>query len=153
MKEIFLLLIISTLLFSCKKDGKKDMNGKTTYDLLINKKWKINNKTGYFDGIDSVGNYATWPDYSKDDYICFYDNQTYEQNAGKLLNPFYAKQIMDQGTWQLTSNNQVINCVSQLAGIDDYQLKIVEITETKLSVEYNFSGENYKITDSFIVIP
>lgn len=154
MKKILLLLIISTVFFSCKKDDTKN-DSKSRYDLLINKKWKINGETGYINGIYNAGDYESWPDYLKDDYFYFHDDLTYEENTGQLPNPNFPDKIQDYGTWQLTTSDQFISLTSEVPGTITYPLKIVELTETTLKVEYTYSdsGKDYKVTDSFIVIP
>lgn len=153
MKKIFLLLILSSSLFSCKKDNADSK--KSNYDLLINKKWKINGETGSINGVAVNSGYDSLPDYSKDNYFYFYDNLNYEQNAGKLLDPDSPDQIIDHGTWQLTTSDQFISLTSLTPGAITYPLKILELTETNLKIEYTFSdsGKVYIVDDSFIVIP
>lgn len=149
-----LFLIISAVLFSCKKDAAKATE-KTRYDLLINKKWQINGETGTINGVSVASDFDSWPDYEKDDYFYFHDNLTYEENAGKLLNPNSPGQILDHGTWQLTTSDQFINLKSETSGIITYPLKIIKLTETTLTVQYTFSdsGKDYVVNDDFISVP
>lgn len=153
MKKILLLFLTVTVMFiSCKKKETSNQ-AKTKYDLLVNKKWKINAISGYDNGVYIPDGYTSSSDYAKDNYFYFYDNLRYEENEGVLRAPRSTEQIIDQGTWQLTTSDRFINFTSDNPNDDEIPFKILELTETTLVVEADNSQFNVLAKYSFIVIP
>lgn len=150
MKQILFALFLTTVLLSCSK--KKDSTSTTSrYDLLVNKKWKISAISGYTtSGVYVPDDFSSLPAYDKDDYFYFHDNLKYEQNAGPLLDPDHPSQIIDAGSWQLTTSDQFITLVSDTTGVTYNPLKIITLTKTNFSFEEELPFSGNKVTYSFI---
>lgn len=149
-----LIFYILLLLFSCgKKNNSTPPVPKTKYDLLINKKWKVSGESGTSNGVFYPDVFSALPDWAKDEYFFFYDNLNYEENAGPLKQPGFTDQILDHGTWQLTTSDKFITLTSVVAGQSSGSLKILDLTETTLSVEEDDPVTGNIINHSFTKIP
>lgn len=155
MKKTFLFFTFSLLLFSCKKEDAKKDSSKTRYDLLVNKKWQITGESGYKNGVFVPDDFASWEDYEKDDYITFRDDLTYEQNQGPLKKPGFQNSITDYGTWELTTSDKFISFNSSVPGTTSTSVKIIELTENKLSFQETDSipGTKIIVNISFKPVP
>jgi hypothetical protein len=125
----------------------------TKHDLLINKKWKVISLSGIINGVFYPDQYSSLPDWAKDDYFYFYDNLTYEINAGAVKEAGATSQITDSGSWQLTSSDQFITLTTVELGHRNGLLKILELTDTKLTVEENDAATGNVIDHSYGAIP
>lgn len=142
MKKIIALFILIILIYSCKKNSSAS-SSQSRYNLLVDKKWKIIAISGYTtSGQYVTDDFSNLPDYDKDDYLYFYNNLNYEQNAGPLKQPGDTAQILDYGTWVLTTSDQFISCTSFVPGTTIPPLKILILNKTTLRFQENepFSG-------------
>lgn len=109
-KTILVLIIFSSLMFSCKK--KNDQKSKTI--LLTQKPWlyakfeeKIN--TGVWSD-----DYTNWLSCEKDDQIIFRTNNTYEENEGASKCSPSDPQIISSGAWAFTNNETKITVYTEV---------------------------------------
>lgn len=143
MKKIFFILLLSGLITSCTKSGSnpEKEKEKSRTDLLINKKWKIAAMGATLeDGSKIEDSYSSFRDYEKDDYYYFKPDLTFTLNANTLKKPGETKEILDAGTWKLINNDTYLELKSTIQSppgqtTSYYPTKILELTETKLSLE------------------
>jgi hypothetical protein len=153
MKKVIYLFALGLLFLSCKKNHDATLT-KSRFELISDKKWQIAALSGVVNGITITDAYSGLPDYDKDDYYYFKDNLSYELNANLLKRSGYPEQIIDSGTWQLTTSDSflVLNSRgSNMVTIDP--INILELTEDKLVIQWTDSqyGDIRKYT--FKAIP
>jgi Lipocalin-like domain len=136
---------------SCKKDetpepvlGAKD---------LIAKKWKqVSAIETYSYQPGSTDVFSSYDECDKDDITIFNTNGTYNYSAGALKCSANSPDVLESGTWTLTSNDTKISITS---GGTTYALTIAELTATSLKLKDIESIPLGSITTSstFVLVP
>jgi hypothetical protein len=130
--NIFLLLITVFLITGCKKEKQQPA---TKQQLLTKKSWILKEYTGIrlSDGV-TTDLYASMNPCEKDDEYVFIPDNTFEVTNG-YLRCGSAPYILQQGDWQFTDNETVIEILIRFgvgtAGRRKYKIALITDTELK----------------------
>ena len=138
-KAVTCILIISFSSSSCSKstDASTSATAATKTQLLTSSDWIIigleyrkETATTWTD------DYALWLACQKDNKFVFKTNNSYEFNEGaSKCNPS-DPQILQAGTWQLTSNETVLAIQQETNGTDAFNANIESLTSNSLIFSY-----------------
>ena len=136
MKKLFLGLIISTTLFSCKKDEATTTNPstKTRTQYLTQKPWT-----------NAIG----LPPCNTDDITIFKTDFTYVEDNGATKCNTSDPQILETGTWSFTTNETHLNYNRNLGAAShtlDWKIEQLDDNIFVYSYFYFPSPVYYKIT-------
>ncbi|MBV6441345.1 MAG: hypothetical protein DYG98_03500 [Haliscomenobacteraceae bacterium CHB4] len=145
-KPVFYLLGLGLALFlgACDKDSDA-----SNTDKLTNGQWKITSWVAKFtfNGVDqTVDVYAQSPACDKDDFAEFNTDGTLVLDEGATkCNPIDPQQ--ETGTWELTQNETHLVVTS---GDLSFDAEIVELTDSKLTVEYEVNQNGIVTTNEIV---
>jgi hypothetical protein len=155
MKNILILLFLFSLLTiaSCNKDDDQDGSNQQNRQLLVNKKWQIQSNIS----IDSMNRetdlFSGQEEYTKDDYLIFNSDSTYELNDNIILQSDTASKIIDSGTWLLSSDNNQLLRHSDMYQRDYQPAFIKTLSASSFVIESYFPSDRSTIRTSYISVP
>ncbi len=146
---VLVLLIVSTLAWSCKKDDNKP----DRLDLLVEKNWRLTALT-IDPSIDWFGNgtlvtniYAQLNNCDRDDLYIFERNGVYKLDEGPTkCSPNDPQTIT--GTWTFNPDKTVIT-VNITGGSNSYTIKELESKRMVLEYQERFGGVTYTLTGTY----
>lgn len=128
--NLIILLFITGLLASCKKDVSK-----TPAELLTNGCWKVTKKEQKFENTD----YQDITDYldacDLDNCLTYTSDGKFTENEGETKCSAEDPDLVTEGTWTLSADNKTLSIVAD--GVSkDYNVEV--LTEDMLVVERTF---------------
>jgi hypothetical protein len=155
MRQIFISWILfSAIAFtSCDKDDTDTGSNNFHPETLIDKKWQIqsnisidsmNRETDLFSGQEA---------YTKDDYLIFAADSTYQLNDNIILQSDTASKIIDSGTWLFSADNSHLLRHSDMYERDYEPALIKALTANSFMTETYFASDKSTIRTSYISVP
>jgi len=155
MRRIFILCIVFSEIayVSCDKDDSASGNNNFRPETLIDKKWQIQSNIS----IDST-NHETdllsgQEGYTKDDYLIFAADSTYQLNDNIILQSDTASKIIDSGTWLFSADNTQLLRHSDMYEHDYEPALIKTLTANTFVTETYFASDRSTIRTSYISVP
>ena len=91
--------------------------------------------------------------YKKDDYLIFNEDSTYQLNDNIILQSDTASQIIDSGSWLLSSDNKQLLRHSDMYEHDYEPAVIKTLTCSTFITETYFPSDRSTIRTSYISVP
>lgn len=139
--------MLSSVLFSCKKDNDDNNQAKSKSTLLTQGSWHITQLLRRSDPADAWTTTSGDP-CRADDILTFNSNLTWSQDDAAIPCGSGNPQIVETGDWNFTSNETHLNFKRTSYGGQVQDWTIDQLDETTMVVEYYYpvGGPYYKIT-------
>ena len=109
--------------------------------ILVSKKWKLTGMTVKLANGTTRNEYDSLPLFRKDDYFFFRADSTYELNDNIDTMPGKNSKILDAGVWSMDNKDTRLNMHSDLLNTNYTPARILELTNTTLSLERSHPGD------------
>jgi hypothetical protein len=118
--------------------------------MLIGKKWQAVSIMSRSDTSDAeIDRFINLPEYSKDDFLRFNADSTYELNDNLVLRSDTTSIIIDAGNWELTDGNNYLQMHSSVFTTTYHPALIKELTGASLLLERYFSSDSSTVTTRY----
>lgn len=134
-----LLLVIVLSYFGCTEDDNIVIERKQW--VLINTRWQLTGLSEKTAGGPFSNKYDSLPSFRKDDYFLFHADSTYELNDHLDTMPGKNSKVLDAGVWRINAAQTHIEMHSDVFNADYNPARIVELTNTRLSLERVHPGD------------
>ena len=154
MRQIFISCILFCVIgfTSCDKDDSAG-DREALRAKLINTKWQIQSNISIDSMMRETDLFSSQEEYKKDDYLIFNEDSTYQLNDNIILQSDTASQIIDSGSWLLSSDNTHLLRHSDMYEHDYEPALIKTLTSSTFIIETYFASDRSTIRTSYISVP